>query len=661
MVDSTAAYERGPDSPSFSLVSGDRATSEPPLHPGVPGAEEIDGAGAEHASALLQMGAVKQDAGAYLEAEDLFRRALAIGERALGMENPALVPAITGLASALIMQARSEEARPLVERALAVSETGPAQHDPDLAIVLNELARLCLKQSAYELAEPLLLRMFELKRAKGEDHPEVATVLASLATVRQALGRHEAAEQLWRRVLEIRERTLAPNHFALATALEHLGEACAARGKIGEALQLLQRAQTIRELTLGAGHQSVRVSRERIADLQLQAEGSLDSEVLPPAPAPERYRLLSAEHSPASPPPPPTAERSTPVQRKGTARVMDNDPVQSVERKLTSQPPTAAAAPARSMPEVAVLLAKTAEAPAAAGSAAPGAPVNFRDVIMSIRQELDEDEEAAVAQPRAKVIIASVVAAVKERQRATAVGIVSIATLVILASVSSAWSESGAFETAGRAAEPSRAIATPLIPTGSSVSPAKDAEKTPAVASPAPTPVPRDREEQRVTAKKPADRRASEGAPISIPKISATLAGNFDSVVRARTELSRAITEAGPTEPLPVTSSGQPLFAPGDAASAPQRAQLIGALPTLRYPAQLGNVEGEVRVRFQVDSLGRPVTSSISVVRSSNSLFTAATLKVIPELRFEPARTGGADSRPVSDVVQIGFQFKPTK
>ena len=98
-----------------------------------------------------------------------------------------------------------------------------------------------------------------------------------------------------------------------------------------------------------------------------------------------------------------------------------------------------------------------------------------------------------------------------------------------------------------------------------------------------------------------------------------------------------------------------------DVTSAPQRAQLIGAPPTPRYPAQLDNVDGEVRIRFQVDSLGRPVTSTISVVRSSNALFTAATLKVIPELRFVPARSGGSDSKPVSDIVQIGFQFKPSK
>src|SRR5205814_4996200 len=96
--------------------------------------------------------------------------------------------------------------------------------------------RLYLKQSEYSSAEPLLLRLLDLKRSKGEDHPEVATVLASLASVRQALGMHESAEQLWRRVLDIRERTLAPNHFATASALEHLGGSCAARGKLEEVL-----------------------------------------------------------------------------------------------------------------------------------------------------------------------------------------------------------------------------------------------------------------------------------------------------------------------------------------------------------------------------------------------------------------------------------------
>jgi len=189
------------------------------------------------------------------------------------------------------------EAEGLLRRALEIADGMLAADDPDFVLLLTDLSRLYLKKSAYEAAEPILLRLFDIKRTKGDDHPEVATVLASLATVRQALGRHESAEQLWRRVLEIRQRTLAPNHFAIATALEHLGMTCGARGKISEALTAFQGALSIREKTMGVDHPSLRASRERIADLRLQgSEDSFDlgggSEVVV---APERYRLLSGD------------------------------------------------------------------------------------------------------------------------------------------------------------------------------------------------------------------------------------------------------------------------------------------------------------------------------------------------------------------------------
>jgi TonB family protein len=94
-----------------------------------------------------------------------------------------------------------------------------------------------------------------------------------------------------------------------------------------------------------------------------------------------------------------------------------------------------------------------------------------------------------------------------------------------------------------------------------------------------------------------------------------------------------------------------------DQANAPQRARLVGELPTPKVPAQVADVEGEVRVRFNVDSLGRPVLESFAVVSSPNPLLTAAVRKVIPTMRFEPAKTAGPDVRSIGDIVQIGFQF----
>jgi TonB family protein len=277
MTDSTASYEQHIEAARLAHGRGDRAGTEQALQAAIRAAEARPDSHLKLVAALIKLGELKHAEGAHDDAEALFRRALDIGERVLGQDDLALVPPLTSLGALRIARGRPEDAAPLLTRALEISERSLGRDHPDLVVLLNNLSRHYLKQSAYAFAEPLLLQLYSIKRAKGEDHPEVATVLASLAAVRQALGRHDAAEQLWRRVLDIRERTLAPNHFATATAIEHLAETCAARGKLSEALQLFQRALEMRELTLGAAHPSLRVSRERIADLQLQgSEESFD-------------------------------------------------------------------------------------------------------------------------------------------------------------------------------------------------------------------------------------------------------------------------------------------------------------------------------------------------------------------------------------------------
>jgi len=84
---------------------------------------------------------------------------------------------------------------------------------------------------------------------------------------------------------------------------------------------------------------------------------------------------------------------------------------------------------------------------------------------------------------------------------------------------------------------------------------------------------------------------------------------------------------------------------------------LIGELPTPRIPDQLAGIQGEVRVQFKVDPVGQPVMSTFVVITSPHPLLTAAVRNVIPGMRFEPAHTGGADPKPIADVVHIWFQF----
>ena len=137
------------------------------------------------------------------------------------------------------------------------------QNDEQLATHLSDLVRQSLERGELAEAESLLLRLLELKAAGGEDRSEVATILASLATIRHALGRHESAERLWRRVLAIRERSLAPNHFAIARSVEHRADACAAQGKLEESLARLHRALAMQEQVSGDTSPSRQAMRGR--------------------------------------------------------------------------------------------------------------------------------------------------------------------------------------------------------------------------------------------------------------------------------------------------------------------------------------------------------------------------------------------------------------
>ncbi|HEX9083154.1 MAG TPA: tetratricopeptide repeat protein, partial [Gemmatimonadaceae bacterium] len=315
------------------------------------------------------------------------------------------------------------EAAECFRKALEIGDRTLGPDHPDLILLLNDLTRIYLKQSAYAAAEPLLLRLLELKRSKGEDHPEVATVLASLGTVRQALGHHESAEQLWRRVLDIREHTLAPNHFAIATALEHFGDSCAARGKIREALAAFQRAHAIRERTLGSDHASLRSSRERIADLQLQAsDESLEHSGGGTPPAQDRYRLVSGD--------PPAVSSLSPV-------ALTHERVPGpVIRKTTVMIPGPFSEP------VTIENAPVVDEASPAGMATVPESAPYLPVLETIREELETPGQSVTLADRARVIVARAIAFLGMRQIvAGAVVLVVVSLLIAVATGAHGWGE----------------------------------------------------------------------------------------------------------------------------------------------------------------------------------------------------------------------------
>lgn len=603
MADPAIGFDRGVDPAAYSpYAGGDRFATDRSQR--APQAEVADAQRQDLAS-LVSLGTARLEAGADAEATECFRKALDIGDRTLGPDNP------------------------------------------DLILLLNDLTRLYLKQSSYAEAEPLLLRLLEIKRTKGDDHPEVATVLASLATVHQALGRHESAEQLWRRVLDIRERTLAPNHFAIATALEHLGDACAARGNLREALPAFQRALTIRERTLGANHPSLRISRERIGDLQLQsAEESLDptadSGILT---APEKYRLISNEYLRLSPP---TIAREVmaPMPREAI-------PLAAAGRKALVTIPRLAPEPTSvDVPPVLDQIAVDSAPAVSTGLA------SYRDVLESMRDEFEEAPETVVLPfgVRVGALWQSVSAFLGKRQIVAGTSVVIGSVVLLALTQTRAWGDFDQTATAGtiapasvRAEAPATSAAALSIPVREPAAVAGTGSTQPKSAASKP------RVEERASAKR-AEEPKPESKRLALPTVSKAVLSNLDLVA------SKAAAVEAPdplaAQPAAISPSNQrPSFETTDQSSAPVRARLIGELPTPKVPSQVADVEGDVRVRFSVDAQGIPMMSTFSVVASPNPLLTAAVRKVIPSLRFEPARTGGADAKAISDVVETGFRF----
>jgi tetratricopeptide (TPR) repeat protein len=123
--------------------------------------------------------------GKYAEAEPLFKRALAIFEKAIGADHPKTAARLNNLAELYKAQGKYADAEPLHKRALAIVEKAPGPGHPDTAWCLNNLAGLYRAQGKYSDAEPLYKRSLAiLEKALGPEHPDTTIPRVNLKAMR---------------------------------------------------------------------------------------------------------------------------------------------------------------------------------------------------------------------------------------------------------------------------------------------------------------------------------------------------------------------------------------------------------------------------------------------------------------------------------------------
>src|SRR5437016_900835 len=149
--------------------------------------------------------------GHYREAEQLYRKALALLTQVLAPESPEIADCKNTLASVYAAEGRYREAEDLFRQALEAWEKTPGR-ELSVAATLTNLGVALRLQAKYPEAESVQKRSLDLlENLAGSDELRTATSLNNLGELYNAEGRPEEAETYLRRAVAIREKILGGN------------------------------------------------------------------------------------------------------------------------------------------------------------------------------------------------------------------------------------------------------------------------------------------------------------------------------------------------------------------------------------------------------------------------------------------------------------------
>jgi tetratricopeptide (TPR) repeat protein len=204
--------------------------------------------------------------GNVVRAEVLFKRALAIEERALGPEHVDVAGSLNNLAVLYQNQHRDTDAEALYKRALAILEKVHGPDDPDIATILVSIATIYRNQGRYADAVPLNIRALAIQeKVLGPYNPDIATSLINLAELYRSLSRNADAMPLNIRALAIQEKVLGPDSPDVAETLTNLAALYLDQRRYVDSEPLFKRALAILEKVRGPDDPDIAASLNNLA------------------------------------------------------------------------------------------------------------------------------------------------------------------------------------------------------------------------------------------------------------------------------------------------------------------------------------------------------------------------------------------------------------
>ncbi|GFF61344.1 putative Pfs, NB-ARC and TPR domain protein (JCVI) [Aspergillus udagawae] len=216
--------------------------------------------GPEHTSTLdtvNNIGSLYQIQGKLKEAEEMYQRVLAGYEKALGPDHTSTLNTVDNLGSLYKDQGKLKEAEEMYQRALAGKEKALGPDHTFTLDTVNNLGLLYYNQGKLKEAEEMYHRALAgHEKALGPDHTSTLGTVNNLGLLYSSQGKLKEAEEMYQRALAGHEKAVGPDHTSTLLIVNNLGNLYCDQGKLTEAEETYQRALAGYEKALGSDHMS---------------------------------------------------------------------------------------------------------------------------------------------------------------------------------------------------------------------------------------------------------------------------------------------------------------------------------------------------------------------------------------------------------------------
>ncbi len=290
----TALHDLG----TIRMLAGDLPGAEMALKASLAMREDLFGPeGIDVSDTLSSLAQLAYARGAYAQAEELFRRRLAILEKHPAGHEEARAGTLGDLAMT-IQQTREDYtgAKALLQESLDIHRRLFDGPHPKIAQSLNNLAMAHYRAREYDTAEQLFQESLAMNRKLfGEEHPEVSANLNNLALLNRERSNYTTANALFEQVATMDRRFVGPEHLTYARALNNWAESLRRSGDSKKAAALLRESLSVHIKALAPESWQTASTRIMLARCLADLPESAESEAL----ALEGYGEIEKQFGPA--------------------------------------------------------------------------------------------------------------------------------------------------------------------------------------------------------------------------------------------------------------------------------------------------------------------------------------------------------------------------